>query len=396
MKQGLEERSRVPEQEFKRIVIKVGTSTLTDAQGCVDRGYIADLAAQIAALTRQGREVLLVSSGAIRAGKEALARTRHLTPKAAIGNALPFKQACAAIGQGVLMHSYQEAFEWRNVPCAQILLTRDDLGDRKRFLNARNTLHTLLELGVVPIINENDTVAVEEIKFGDNDTLAALVATLIEADLLIILSDIDGLYDRLPTEPDASLISTVTRIDSAIAALGGEATSGMGTGGMRTQIEAARIALSAGIRTVIAHGRQEKVLADIIGGTSVGTTFLPSEADKLSARKRWIAHSPRSQGAVWVNAKAKDSLRQRGGSVLAAGIVGVSGAFGAGDLVELCDEAGNVFGRGLTNYAATEVRRVLGLRSEQFEIILGYRGSDEIIHRDNLVLEKHPHSTLRD
>lgn len=378
----------MPEQEPKRIVVKVGTSTLTDAGGRIDRGYIADLAAQIALQTRQGRDVLLVSSGAIRAGRDALARTPYATPKTSASSALPFKQACAAIGQGVLMHSYQEAFGWRNVSCAQILLTRDDLGDRKRFLNARNTLHTLLELGIVPIINENDTVAVDEIKFGDNDTLAALVATLVEADLLIILSDIDGLYDHPPTEPDAKLISTVTRIDSATAALGGEATSGVGTGGMRTKIDAARIALSAGIRTVIAHGRKEKVLAEIIGGATVGTTFLPSDAEKLSARKRWIAHSPRAQGAVIVNAKAKDSLRQRGGSVLAAGIVGVDGTFGAGDLVELCDESGNVFGRGLTNYAAAEVRRVIGLRSEQFEAILGYRGSDEIVHRDNLVLEK--------
>jgi len=376
----------VPEHDPKRIVVKVGTSTLTDPQGGMDRGFIADLAAQIAVLRQQGREVLLVSSGAIRAGRETLPHL--LDTQSARNSGLPFKQACAAIGQGVLMHIYQEAFAWRKVQCAQILLTRDDLGDRRRFLNARNTLHTLLELGVVPIINENDTVAVDEIKFGDNDTLAALVATLVEADLLIILSDIDGLYDRAPDLPAAKIIPFVNRIDSAIAALGGDTTSGMGTGGMRTKIEAARIALSAGIRTVIAQGRREKILAEVISGAEVGTTFLPSDTDRLSARKRWIAHSPRSQGAVIVNAKAKEKLCERGVSLLAAGIVSVSGAFSAGDLVEMCDESGNAFGRGLVNYAAVEVRRVLGLRSEQFEAVLGYRGCDEIIHRDNLVIER--------
>ena len=384
---------RVTRREFdaldapKRIVVKIGTSTLTDPQGGMDRGFIADLAAQIAVLRQQGRDVLLVSSGAIQAGKETLPQLLD-THHARNSNGLPFKQACAAIGQGVLMHIYQEAFAWRKVQCAQILLTRDDLGDRRRFLNARNTLQTLLELGVVPIINENDTVAVDEIKFGDNDTLAALVATLVEADLLIILSDIDGLYDRAPNLPDAKILRTVSRIDSEIAALGGDTKSGIGTGGMRTKIEAARIALSAGIRTVIAHGRGEKILAEVTSGAEVGTTFLPCDTDRLSARKRWIAHSPRSHGAVIVNAKAKEKLCERGVSLLAAGIVSVSGAFSAGDLVEFCDESGNVFGRGLVNYAAVEVRRVLGLRSEQFEAVLGYRGFDEIIHRDNLVIER--------
>ena len=267
------EHKTVMTQSPKRIVVKVGTSTLTDPQGGMDRGFIADLAAQIAAQTQQGRELLLVSSGAIRAGRETLPNL--LDPANAQYNELPFKQACAAIGQGVLMHIYHEAFAWRKVQCAQILLTRDDLGDTQRVLNARNTLQTLLELGAVPIINENDTVAVDEIKFGDNDTLAARVAVLVEADLLIILSDIDGLYDRSPEKPDAKLIHVVHQIDSAIAALGGDSTSGMGTGGMRTKIEAARIALAAGIRTVIAQGRREKVIAEVISGAKVGTTFLP-------------------------------------------------------------------------------------------------------------------------
>ena len=332
---------------------------------------------------------------------------------------MPYKQAAAAIGQGLLMHTYTEAFAWRDVVVAQVLLTRDDLSDRSRFLNAQNTLRALLDMGVVPIINENDTVAVEEIKFGDNDTLAALVATLVDADLLLILSDVEGLYSRPPDEekreeerrneggrplvdkregeehasdsffllPPSSLISVVPDIDATIAALGGEAASGVGTGGMRTKIEAARIATSAGVRTVIARGRRERVVEDVVSGQPVGTTFLPRMgSDRLPARKRWLAHSARIRGTVTVNARASDRLRHHGVSLLAVGIVSVSGAFGAGDLIAVQDEAGQAFARGLTNYADGEIRRVLGLRSEQFEAALGYRGCEEIIHRDNLVL----------
>jgi glutamate 5-kinase len=396
----------VSQSRPSRLVVKVGTSTLTDAQGRLDRAFIADLTAQLAAQQSQGCDVLLVSSGAIRAGRERLASRREpgysrvalpdTRPPAT--DSLPYKQAAAAIGQGLLVHTYTEAFAWRGVDCAQVLLTRDDLSDRRRFLNARNTLMALLTLGVIPVINENDTVAVDEIKFGDNDTLAALVATLVEADLLLILSDVEGLYARPPAEegapdrPEAAaepeLIRTVTRIDAAIAALAGDAASGVGTGGMRAKVEAARIATAAGIRTVIARGRRERVIAEVIEGASVGTTFLPRPtSDRLPARKRWIAHSARPRGAVVVNARAKDKLIAHGVSLLAVGIVGVTGAFGSGDLIEVRDEADQVFARGLTNYAAAEVRRVLGLRSEQFEEVLGYRGFEEIIHRDNLVVD---------
>ena len=289
-----EEQAKGGERPLSRLVVKVGTSTLTDAQSRLDRAFIADLTAQLAAQRAQGRDVLLVTSGAIRAGREILEQGNRDTPGGAPAgvasnacslpsydvNSLPYKQAAAAIGQGRLLHTYTEAFAWRNVDCAQILLTRDDISDRRRFLNARNTLLTLLSLGVVPVINENDTVAVDEIKFGDNDHLAALVATLVDADLLIILSDVEGLYDRAPDSlsPPATLLSTVPYIDATVLALAGGTTSGVGTGGMRTKVEAARIATNAGIRTVIAKGRRERVIADILAGESLGTTFLPASS----------------------------------------------------------------------------------------------------------------------
>jgi glutamate 5-kinase len=404
--QGQKQGADVAAPRPSRIVVKVGTSTLTDDRGRIDRAYIADLTAQLAAQRLQGREVVLVSSGAIRAGRERLrmgeesreARSRaggaSVSPPSRLlppdPESLPFKQAAAAIGQGLLVHTYTEAFAWRNVDCAQVLLTRDDLSDRRRFLNARNTLLALLALGVVPVINENDTVAVDEIKFGDNDTLAALVATLVEADLLLILSDVEGLHARPPStlsEPNP-VIPMVTQIDAAVAALAGAPADSVGTGGMRTKIEAARIATAAGIRTVIARGRREGVIGDVLAGEAIGTTFLPRpDADRLPARKRWIAHSARPRGSVTVNLRAKERLLRSGVSLLAVGIVSVEGSFGGGDLIEVRDETGRVFARGLTNYAAGEVRRVLGLRSEQFEAALGYQGFEEVIHRDNLVVE---------
>lgn len=366
-------------QHVSRLVVKVGTSTLTSAQGRIDRAFIADLTAQLATLRLQGSDVVFVSSGAIRAGRELLPSR---TP-----DTLPYKQAAAAIGQGRLMHLYTEAFAWRNVACAQVLLTREDLADRRRFLNARNTLQTLLGLGVVPVINENDTVSVDEIKFGDNDMLAALVATLVEADLLLILSDVEGLYDRPPQDPEARLIPLVPRVDRTVLQLAGGSRSGMGTGGMRTKVEAARVATGAGIRTVIARGRRERVVLDVVNGRSIGTTFLSCAATRLPARKRWIAHGLRPRGLVTVNAGAAEKLRRDGVSLLAVGIVDVAGTFASGDLIEVCDEQGCVFARGLTNYPSDELRRIQGLRSEQFESVLGYRGFEEVIHRDNLVLD---------
>ncbi len=367
-----------------RLVVKVGTSTLTNARGGIDRGFLSDLARQLAQEQSKGNEVLLVTSGAIRAGKD---RLQLETP---LPDTLPYKQAAAAIGQGQLMHHYTEAFAWREVNCAQILLTRDDLSDRKRFLNARNTLLALLSLGVVPVINENDTVAVDEIKFGDNDSLAARVATLVEADLLVILSDVEGLYAEPPTS-NAELpppIRTVSKIDADILALTGGSHSGVGTGGMRTKVEAARIATEAGIRTIIAPGRRENVITEIIAGHEIGTTFLPQpEPERLSARKRWIAYNARPRGSVTVNSPARQKLQKSGVSLLAIGITAVKGNFTVGDLIEVLDENEASFGRGLANYTASEIRQVMGLHSDRFEEILGYRGFEEILHRDNLVIE---------
>lgn len=271
----------------KRLVVKIGTSTLTDSLGRIDRAFIADIAASLSAQLQFGCEVLLVTSGAIRAGKERLeasqvhSRLPDDFARSDFQNTLPYKQAAAAVGQGLLIHTYTEAFAWRGVDCAQILLTRDDLADHDRFLNARNTLLTLLSLGVIPIINENDTVAVDEIKFGDNDMLAALVATLVEADLLLILSDVEGLYsihpEDKPTGNTLVPISCVLEINAEIENLAGLSKSGVGTGGMRTKVEAAKVATEAGIRTVIARGRRERVIADVIDGLEIGTTFLPSK-----------------------------------------------------------------------------------------------------------------------
>ncbi|MBC7526558.1 MAG: glutamate 5-kinase [Chthonomonadaceae bacterium] len=269
----------------RRIVVKVGTSTLTDEEGKLDRAFIADLTSQLATLRREGADVILVSSGAIRAGLEALGNPTFGTKKEPDAHdisteTLPYKQAAAAIGQGLLQRLYTEAFAWRKTICAQVLLTRDDLGDPNRVENAKNTLCALLQLGVIPIINENDTVAVEEIKFGDNDTLAARVAVLISADLLLILSDVEGLYDRSPLQNSGDpedaprLIHRVENIAS-VTGLGGNSMSGVGTGGMKTKLEAARIATEAGIRTVIAKGHRERVALDVTHGEKVGTEFPP-------------------------------------------------------------------------------------------------------------------------
>lgn len=375
--------------------------------GNIDRGFIADLVAQLAAQRKQGRDVLLVSSGAIRAGREILFNNfrdqsledspnsiRSLERNPKLLDTLPYKQAAAAVGQGMLIHTYSEAFAWRGVQCAQILLTRDDLSDRRRFLNARNTLLSLLELGIIPIINENDTVAVDEIKFGDNDHLAALVATLVEADLLLILSDVDGLYSVAPTEntelnlsSGGEIIPVVNRIDDAIVAIAGGSRNSLGTGGMSTKVTAAKIAVESGIRAVIAKGRRVEVISDVVNGKPVGTTFQPySGSEKIPARKRWIAHGARIRGSVIVNDRAKEKLLSSGVSLLAAGILETAGNFASGDLIEICDTAGHSFAKGLANYTSVELHRLMGLRSEQFEEILGYRGFDEIIHRDNLVL----------
>ncbi len=365
-------------KRLKRIVIKVGSSTLTDRSGCLDREYLASLTSQIADLRSKGYEVVLVTSGSIRAGMERMDLTTR--PRT-----IPEKQAAAAIGQGLLMQMYADLFARHKTTVAQVLLTKADFGHRKRYLNVRNCMLTLLSYSAVPIVNENDTVAVDEIRVGDNDNLAALVASSLQAAWLIILSDIPGLCDADPEKcKSASVIPVVEKITPAIHALAGGTHGVSGTGGMRTKIEAAEVAVSSGVTMVIADGRRPNVLADILAGKQVGTKFLPV-AETLRSRKRWIAFGAAARGSVTVNDGAKEKICEGGKSLLAAGITDVSGSFSGGDLVKVLDQAGNQIARGLVNYSASEIERIKGKRSSDIEGILGYKDFDEVIHRDNLV-----------
>ena len=362
-----------------RIVIKLGSSTLTQGGGPPDAVFIADLAAQVARQQALGRSVVLVSSGAISAGMARL----NLAGRP---RTIPQKQAAAAVGQGRLMHTYAEAFDAHQIPVAQILLTRDDLRDRTRYLNARNTFAALLHAHVVPIVNENDTVAVEEIKFGDNDTLAALVASLIEADALILLTDVAGLYDRDPTQfNDALLIPVVEQIDHAVEQLAGGARTTVGTGGMTTKIKAAKICAASGVRTTIAEGRRPNVIADALSG-DCGTLFLPKPLP-LRARQRWIAYGMLPKGSVTVNEGARQSVVDEGTSLLPVGVTHISGHFQAGELVRLVDGHGQSFAQGFVNYGHDELARIMGHRTDEIMALIGAKPADEVIHRDNLVLD---------
>ena len=334
---------------------------------------------QIAAQLDAGVSVVLVSSGAIRAGMDTL----NLPGRP---RSIPQKQAAAAIGQGLLMHTYAEAFKPHAVPVAQILLTREDLQDRTRYLNASNTFEALLAHLVVPIVNENDTVAVDEIKFGDNDTLAALVASLIEADTLLLLSDVAGLYDRDPTRhADAQLIPIVETIDRALEDGAGGVQSLLGTGGMATKIQAAKICANTGVRMVIADGRRPNVVADALAGRC-GTQFVPKPT-RLRSRQRWIAYGAVPKGTVTVNDGAKQSILTGGGSLLPAGVLSAAGHFRAGDLVRLAGPDGVPFAQGFVHYSHAEITKIKGCRTDEILPRLGIKPSDEIIHRDNLVLD---------
>jgi len=358
------------------IVVKVGTTTLTDDNGCIDRAFIANLVNQLVKQVKRGAKCVLVTSGAIRAGCERL----NISTKS---RTMPEKQAAAAVGQGLLLHTYTEMFDKFGITAAQVLLTKDDFGDRGRYLNARNTLNTLLRLGCVPIINENDTVAVEEIRFGDNDTLAAMVASVLGADLLILLSDVSGLFDGSPDAPESRLISEVRRMTPQIRAFAGESQSGVGSGGMRTKLDAAEMCMRSGVQMVIAHGRLPNVIEEVVDGKQLGTRFIPSA--KLSHRKRWIAHSS-VRGTVVVNEGARKMVAESGKSLLPAGIVDVVGGFGAGAVVDVKDEKGERFARGIVNYSADDIRRIMGLRTSEIERVLGTGDYEEVIHRDNMVI----------
>jgi len=362
----------------RRIVVKVGSSTVSDMNG-IKRESIASLARNLAALHAAGKEVVVVTSGAVAAGRSRLGMKER--PRT-----IPAKQAAAAVGQIILMALYEEYCAVHNMRVAQVLLTHDDLSNRRRYLNAKHTLLTLLEAGVIPIVNENDTVAVEEIQFGDNDNLSALVSVLVEADLLVILSDVEGLYDQDPRlHPQAKLIPLVEHFDAGIADTRGSAGP-LGRGGMASKLEAARKATLSGIPTIIADGRQQETLAFVFDPTAEsGTLFLPV-ADRLTSRKHWIAYTLKPAGELTVDAGACAAIRERGRSLLPAGIRDVRGVFDEGECVACTDDRGRVFARGLVNYNSTDLRRIKGARTSQIEEILGYKVSDEVIHRDDLAL----------
>jgi glutamate 5-kinase len=365
--------------QTKRVVIKIGSQVLTSGDQDLDTAFVAALAHQVAEARRKGLELLIVTSGAVAAGRGALGLTDR--PKT-----IPQKQAAAAVGQSRLMRAYEDAFAAHGMHVAQLLLTRGDLADRTRYLNARSTLETLLECGVVPIINENDTVVVEEIKFGDNDNLSALVTSLVDANLLVILTDIDGLYDADPrNDPEAKLITLVRAVTKDLENVAGGSGSTVGTGGMATKLAAAKKAGKSGAATIIANGTVNGIVARALAGEDVGTFILPAAAS-LTSRKHWIAYTLRPQGRLTVDAGASSVLSREGKSLLPSGIVTVEGSFVRGACVRICDPAGIEFARGIVDYSGEEIALILGHRSSEIEEILGFRYGDEIIHRDNLVL----------
>ncbi|MDD3927066.1 MAG: glutamate 5-kinase [bacterium] len=363
-----------------RLVVKVGSNTLTGGGGKLDQDYIQTLAGFICSLRRRGCDVLLVTSGAIRVGQELMRmEDRPVT--------IPAKQAAAAVGQSELMHIYAQAFGKYDQTVAQILLTRGDMADRRRYLNTRNALTSLFAAGVLPIANENDTVAVEEIRFGDNDTLAALLAGLCQADLLLNLSDVDGMYTADPRrDPQARRIEVVEKLTPEIEKAAAGAGSKAGTGGMTTKLAAARICMNSGIAMVIAAGRDLDKLASLPEeDVFPGTVFLPRRST-LTGRKRWLAFSRHPKGRLEINDGAVKALAVGGGSLLPVGITSVNGEFVAGDLVGIIDSQGREVARGLSNYSSGEARIIAGRHCNEIEPLLGHDSYDEIVHRDNMVI----------
>jgi glutamate 5-kinase len=362
---------------LRRLVVKVGSAVLSDPNGLRPE-VIANLARQIDAIITGGREVVLVTSGAIAAGRARLGRR---------ASTIAERQAAAATGQIELMRQWAKAFDAHGRTVGQLLLTHEDLAERKRRLNAVHTIESLFAAGVIPIVNENDTVAVEEIRMGDNDVLSSLVAGMVQAGLLIILSDVPGVLTGDPrTRPDASLIPLITDPEAEMRGLVAESVGPLGSGGMATKIKAARQAARAGICVIIAPGREPDTLtAALDPAREVGTLILAG-SKRLPGRKHWIAFALRPSGAIGLDHGAAEALRSKGRSLLASGIREVRGEFGSGDCVSLLDSDGLEFGRGLVNYPAADVLKVKGMRSQEIPRVLGYKVADEIIHRDNFVL----------
>ncbi len=363
-----------------RIVIKIGSAVLASSEKGLDQSRVERLAAEISGLLDQGREIILVSSGAIAAGLAKLGLAKKK------GMPLSLKQAAAAVGQSSLMWMYEKTFGAYGRKVAQVLLTREDLSNRSRFLNARNTLHTLLEHGVIPVINENDTVSVDEIKFGDNDNLSGMVVSLVDADLLVILSDVDGLYTVDPKlDSSAELVSVVEKITAEVDRAAGDARSPVGTGGMRSKIMAARKVAAYGTPMVIINGRKPGMLQALFSGGEVGTLFLP-RAERQDSRKHWIAYTVSATGRVVVDEGGREALVNKGKSLLPGGVVKVEGSFRVGECVTCVDRSGRAFARGLVKYSSVDLDRIKGLKTSQIAAVLGHKDDDEVIHRDDMVV----------
>ncbi len=363
----------------RRWVVKIGSSLLTDDGVGLDRSALERWVEQMVGLRREGVELVLVSSGAVAEGTIRLGWRQRPT-------ALHELQAAAAVGQMGLVQAYESRFQAFGMHTAQVLLTHDDLSNRKRYLNARSTLRTLLGLGVVPVVNENDTVVTDEIRFGDNDTLAALVANLVEAELLVILTDQSGLFTRDPRRhTDATLVGEISAEDPGLEAMAGGGPGWLGRGGMLTKVRAARLAARSGASTVIVGGRQDDVLPAVRRGVPIGT-LLQAGTAPVTARKQWLAGHLQTRGRLVLDAGAVRVLRDSGRSLLAVGVLAVEGEFARGEMVSCVDGQGREVARGLVNYGAEETRRIRGQASDRFEALLGYVDEPELIHRDNLVL----------
>ncbi len=364
---------------YQRIVVKLGTSVLTGGTPQLDHPHMVELVRQCAALYRQGKDIIICTSGAIAVG-------RHRLGFPDLPNTVTSKQMLAAVGQSRLMQMWERYFEIYGIHVGQMLLTRADVNNRKRYLNARDTLQTLLDNRIVPVINENDAVATEEIKVGDNDNLSALVSTLSEADLLLLLTDQPGLFTADPrTNPDAQLIPEVNKIDEAVKALAGGSVSGLGVGGMATKLQAADVARRAGADVVIAAGRAPNVIERIVAGESVGTRF-PALENPLENRKRWIFAGRKARGCVVIDAGAVRALLENGRSLLPAGITAVTGTFERGDTICIEGANGQELARGISRYASSDLQKIIGLRSDQIEERLGYGYGPVVVHRNDLIL----------
>ncbi|MFT6823908.1 MAG: glutamate 5-kinase [Pseudohongiellaceae bacterium] len=378
---GKNERALMREsiKQTKRWVVKVGSSLVTNNGRGLDLGAIEDWAGQLVAMQKLGIQVVLVSSGAVAEGVARLGLKSR--PKQ-----VQLQQAAAAVGQMGLIQAYESCFMRHGVHAAQILLTHDDLSDRTRYLNARSTLTTLLEMAVIPVVNENDTVATAELCFGDNDTLAALVANLINADVMVILTDQDGLFDADPrNSTSAKLVASASAIDGSLSAMAGKGSS-LGRGGMVTKISAAKLASRSGTNTLIANGREQQILSRLLEGEEIGT-LLYADSEPVTAKKQWLASQLTVRGSLVLDAGAVKVLKGSGSSLLAVGIKSLLGQFARGEVVACLDEAGVEIARGLVNYTSNEIEKIKGQSSENIENLLGYAGEEEIIHRDNLILD---------